>query len=417
MNQDRTYSNKARELLEDARQIDWTAWENDSEGLARDVSAVMLFISHLSRLDAQLLNLYRLKKEMQEMSFEDYVMDKQIVDCLKMMRRRWGKIQNIILTYTNRQSDDITQDDEFTLGEELDPCGYDHLVKSANKSLQNFCKERLHTFIALEPLLRHYRAIAMDSMIRMVEEGREFASLCKKQYEEWLRQNRPSIERRLKNGLYKSSLYGKTIIPLQSTPPGREHWGEALGLKMQQIREDSIYSFIDDDAFHEVGRPIKLTSRLLITALNSIKRCSPSNAEENVSYEKQMKVFYGHIAEINILKEKIAFSTSSISENIGYPMNTEENDEQSVYPAMTLLERLVRVAIKEKKRPKYILMPVRAAREAGVPIPINDVKGMNKHFGTELTRQNWSQWVNGTAQSSYDPKEMDPMISQFKKLV
>ncbi len=429
MNQDREYSNMARRLLKKAYQIDWSVWDSESEELTRDVSAAVSFVFHLSCLDTQLLELHRVKMGMQEMRFEDYVMDQQIVDYLKMLRRRWGRFQNIILTYTNRMSNDSAKDDELKLVESLDSCGDEQVVKDAGKFVQDFCRARLLAYGAFQQLLQHYRGIAMDSMIHIVREGKEFALLCKRKYESWLQQNRPSIERRLKNGLYKSSMYGKTIIPLQSTPPSREHWGEALAFKMQQIRADNIYSFIDDDEFHEVGVPIKLTGKLLIKALSSIKQCVPSDSVGSFSYDKQMEVFYGHIAEINILKEKISLSCVPAGQDAlkdeemsALGMTKGKHDVRAVYPAMPLLEYLVRDAIEKKKKPKYILLPVRAAMDAGVLIPIHNVKDMNEHFkddlkGAMLTKQCWSLWVDGVNRLEYDSRELNPIKHKFKEYV
>lgn len=421
MTEEKTYCDIAWELLDDAREIDWTIWNTEADELTRNVADVMSCVFHLSCTASALLDLRRMREGGHEMCFEDYAMDRRLLGHLEMLKGKVRRMQSVIEDYAESLVDATPQDDEMWLGKILNPCGEDETIRKVGHFAREFCLARRDMFMALLPLFKHYRKIMVEAMRLFYGETADFVSLWKKEYEEWLLQYRPSIERKLKNGLYKSSLYGKTILPLLSMIPSRENWGEALGLKMQQIREDDIYKFIDNDEFHEVGLPIELTERLLTETLNSITLSMHTAELEELSYDRQMKTFYRHIAEINILKEKIALPTVPVRNNQqrednNYLMESEENDELSAYPAMALLERLVRIAIKEKKKPKYILMPVRAAREAGVSIPITDVKSMNGHFGTELTRQNWSQWVNGTAKSGYDPKELNPMKSQFLKL-
>lgn len=426
MSQEKRYSTVVGELLEDARQMDWAIWNSNPDELTRDVPAVMSFVSHLSRTAARLLDLRRLKESGHKMRFKDYVKDKQIVDHLKMLRNGWGRMKNIIVTYTDSPVDESPQDREVTLDKGLAPCGEDEMVEMLRHSVLDFCQTRHAVYKALHPLMLHYQKIIMDSMILIVRERNAFVSMWKARYEDWLQQNRPSIERRLKNGLYKSGLYGKTIIPLQSTPPCCEHWGEALGLKMQQIRKDSIYSFIDDDEFHEVGSPIELTGKLLIKALDCIMQGMPADAKDGFLYDEQMEVFYGHIAEINILTEKIKPTDVEAGDDAqkdgaaaSCDVKTGKNDTQTIYPAMALLEGLVRDAIEKKKGPKYILMPVRAAKDAGVLIPIHDVKDMNEHFKDELkdnilTKQSWSLWIS---KLEYDPRELEPLTTKFKEYV
>lgn len=424
MDHEKEYCNKAWELLEDARETEWSIWDRDADELIYNVSDVMSCVFHLSQTASTLLDMRRMRDEGHEMCFEDYAMDYRLLEHLEMLMGKVRYMQSIIEKYTKRLVDESPKDEEIQLGDILASCDKDEALDEVCRTARGFCVARRNVYQALLPLFMQYRKILVETVRLFRNERADFVSLWKAEYEAWLEQHRQDIERRLKNGLYKSSIYGKTILPLPYMFPSRENWGEALCAKMQQIRVSDIFRFIDNCDFYEVDHPIQLTEPLLTMTLDYItKWVSTANLDE-LSYGKRMEMLFLHIAEINILKEKmeapyVAVKDSELKQEEGSAVdngNSDGDDEQPVYPAMPLLERLVKAAIQEGKKPKYILMPVRAAREAGVSIPINDVKSMNKHFGTSLTKQNWSQWVNGTARCGYDSKEMNPLITQFRKL-
>lgn len=305
MTEEKEYSEIALKLLKDVRETDWQVWDRDAEELARDVSAMISFISHLSHMVSTIMELYHMRRNGHEMSLKDYTIDRGLLEHLKQLRSRCGRIRNIIETYTNSFVDETIQDHEVRLWHDIAPCGYDAVIRQTGHSVQEFCKARRDIYIALLPLMLKFRRIVAYSMLLIVRERQDFVSMWLEEYEDWLLLHRPSVERRLKNGLYKDNVFGKTILPLQSMIPNRDNWGEALGLKMQQIRMDKTFCFIDSDEFHEVGRPIVLTSRMHAIAMKHIAQSMSIDDMDYSSYDEQMRIFYRHISEINILKEKI----------------------------------------------------------------------------------------------------------------
>jgi len=79
-----------------------------------------------------------------------------------------------------------------------------------------------------------------------------------------------------------------------------------------------------------------------------------------------------------------------------------------------LLDELVHEAIGQKTTPKYILLPVRAAKDAEV-LPTADLKWVNERYGQKLSPTNWSTWVN-SPEPNYDSRELLPLVSRFKAL-
>lgn len=83
-------------------------------------------------------------------------------------------------------------------------------------------------------------------------------------------------------------------------------------------------------------------------------------------------------------------------------------------PVLEELDKLVRDAIANNKSPKYILLPIRAAKEAEV-LPMADLAWVNSRYDLKLNSQNWSDWIN-KKDTNYDSRELYPLISRFQKL-
>lgn len=81
---------------------------------------------------------------------------------------------------------------------------------------------------------------------------------------------------------------------------------------------------------------------------------------------------------------------------------------------LNLLDELVKDAIDKKKTAKYILLPVRAAKDANM-LPIADLKWMNERYQLTLNATNWSSWVNNS-DAGYDHREISPLVERFQAL-
>ena len=91
-------------------------------------------------------------------------------------------------------------------------------------------------------------------------------------------------------------------------------------------------------------------------------------------------------------------------------------DEEVSYPALGLLCQLVKEAVEAGKLAKYILMPQRAAMEAGVMLPPIDADWYNSRFGTTIRKQDISRWIKGTGNAEYDPHDITPIVERFRTL-
>jgi|GEM_PF-2305899 len=96
---------------------------------------------------------------------------------------------------------------------------------------------------------------------------------------------------------------------------------------------------------------------------------------------------------------------------LGLPQDSSHTPSD---PVLEELDKLVRHAIANDKSPKYILLPIRAAKEAET-LPMVDLKWVNNRYDLNLSNQNWSNWVN-SEKAHYDSRELSSLITRFQEL-
>jgi len=96
---------------------------------------------------------------------------------------------------------------------------------------------------------------------------------------------------------------------------------------------------------------------------------------------------------------------------LGLPQDSSHTPSD---PVLEELDKLVRHAIANDKSPKYILLPIRAAKEAEV-LPMADIEWVNNRYDLKLNPMNWSTWIN-KEDANYDSRELNSLIERFRKL-
>ena len=96
------------------------------------------------------------------------------------------------------------------------------------------------------------------------------------------------------------------------------------------------------------------------------------------------------------------------------PQSDGKTGKSSDDDVLNLLDELVKDAIKNRNTPKYILLPIRAAKDAEV-LPCVDLKWVNERYKLNLNPTNWSTWVN-QEDVGYDGRELLPLVSRFQAL-
>lgn len=101
-------------------------------------------------------------------------------------------------------------------------------------------------------------------------------------------------------------------------------------------------------------------------------------------------------------------------QQVAVPESEGKKENSSDDDVLNLLDELVKDAINNRNTPKYILLPVRAAKDAGV-LPCVDLKWVNERYKLKLNPMNWSTWVN-KEDVGYDGRELLPLVSRFQAL-
>lgn len=110
--------------------------------------------------------------------------------------------------------------------------------------------------------------------------------------------------------------------------------------------------------------------------------------------------------------EKIVYNYGTINENnYGQGKSPTIDTESAV---LKLLDELVQDAIRQEKSPKYILLPVRAAKDADM-LPMANLDWVNERYGLKLSNVNYSDWVS-KENANYDNRELPPLVERFRAL-
>lgn len=163
---------------------------------------------------------------------------------------------------------------------------------------------------------------------------------------------------------------------------------DGTALTIDEIVEYTVANFSADDA-HVVQR--------LLNGLLLQRNCSKAALKQ--------------VASITTRVPKQSNKGESIYEASKQLGST---NEEELYPALGLLCRLVKEAVKAEKTAKYILLPQKAAMKAGVMLPQIDAKWYNNQFGTKLNKMDISRWINGAGNCEYISHEINPVIERFK---
>lgn len=93
----------------------------------------------------------------------------------------------------------------------------------------------------------------------------------------------------------------------------------------------------------------------------------------------------------------------------------ENMSNMKLDPVLQLLDMLVNDAVTlHPKSPKFILLPMRAAKDAGV-LPMADLAWMNQRYNLKLSPVNWSDWV-ANENANYGNSELPPLVERFRAL-
>lgn len=102
--------------------------------------------------------------------------------------------------------------------------------------------------------------------------------------------------------------------------------------------------------------------------------------------------------------------------NNGDDSKENSTDHSGISKILEFLDYEVHKRASQYNDPKNILLPVKGAREAQVPLPFKDVKDFNARYGTGINQTAWSRWINGSGNYIYGEDELNPYIFIFKQM-
>ncbi|MBO4673248.1 MAG: hypothetical protein J5616_02745 [Bacteroidaceae bacterium] len=360
----------------------------------RDVRRLLQYAYDMNHVIAVLQELRDMRENGHEMCLEDSVYGIMIMNHLKILKEKAMKVWIAL--------HEVTKNNENPFYVEV---GITHQMKELDLSSEI---EQYLTSIWMiyEKMMEWIESCTktIDSLILFFTQDCEiYRQFFINGYQDYWKTYRQKLSDRLLTELYREDMFGEKILSIGKKPTP-EHWGRALELKLAKLKEDPTYSFME--LFHRADKMFELTvpPNLPNVVINRIGFSMGNGEIEDLSFDRNIRVFYRHMAEINILKSKI--TGEIITTTNGFAINDS---------VLNLLDELVKTAIKaHPKSRKHILMPVRAGKEAEM-LPMVDLSWVNTRYNLHLTPMNWSTWVN-KQNANYDARELNPLISRFQAL-
>jgi spore coat protein CotF len=106
-----------------------------------------------------------------------------------------------------------------------------------------------------------------------------------------------------------------------------------------------------------------------------------------------------------------------MNSNIGNSINTSSLTKQQRIEA--LLRQEIDAAKEAKKTVKFILLPYKAAIEAGAISDTMTRDEFNSKYGCSVSKSSFTEWIRGTKDDDvfYESYEIDPLIEQFRIII
>lgn len=110
-----------------------------------------------------------------------------------------------------------------------------------------------------------------------------------------------------------------------------------------------------------------------------------------------------------------AMPGSTVNQFAGQPPkeSKDANDERQ-QRVEDLLRKTIEAAKKVNKGSKFILLPFKAAIEAGAISDTMNCDEFNKKYGCSIAKSSFTEWIKD---DKYNSKEIDPLIEQFRAIL
>lgn len=223
----------------------------------------------------------------------------------------------------------------------------------------------------------------------------------RKRYAELLAERGGEIEGVLMEGLYdEEGIYGKALLRSMAEMPDRRVWAEALLQLLRVTGANRSLAFVAEE--HVRGQEIDVSGSSFLEGFVLAALWHYREAEDFLD------AVLRRVVAVNVLEGKMAEDAA-----VGGDERVVDA-EVELYPALAVADKHVRAAVAKGLKPKGLLLAVRAAREANVLLAARmDVAWFNGRYGTLLSKQNWSHWVNG--HGVYDETELSAMMGEYEK--
>lgn len=192
-----------------------------------------------------------------------------------------------------------------------------------------------------------------------------------------------------------------------------------LSLDAGMVIQNVLYALLEEDGTKAERQKVDLISARIIERNEKIHGKSEMEGHLDFTTKNDINMDENIPQGANITNNfegahigKIVYNYGTINENNYGQGNSQTTDTESA--VLKLLDELVQDAIRQEKSPKYILLPVRAAKDADM-LPMANLDWVNERYGLKLSNVNYSDWVS-KENANYDNRELPPLVERFRAL-
>lgn len=397
------YTEKSSYVVNRMRNVLITYFK-DEDFPIQDVKLLLQYAYELNHIISVLKELQGMRENGHEMCLEDSVYGIIIMNQLKMQKEKAMKVWIALR--------EVTKNDKNPFSIEI---GITHQMKEPDLSSE-MRQYVTSIWMIYEKIMQWIESCtkSMDSMILFFTQDCEiYHQFFIKGYRDYWQMYQKVLSDRLLTGLYREDTFGEKILSM-GKKPDPEHWGRALELKLAKLKEDPTFSFMEK--FHRADKMFELTvpSNLPDIVRNRIGMSMHKGEIDDLSFDRNIHVFYRHMAEINILKMKMEDDN-----NLSMDTSLPEKDKKKLahFPAcrnytqsVAILEHLKEKGFVEKNtEPKNFLWQMGCTEER--PDKVKPIVWLKTK---QLLREMLEQWFGRLLQEqSLNKVKIESLCSQI----
>lgn len=314
------YTEKAFYVVDRMRDVLKNYFENGNKFPIQKVRMLLQYAYDMNHIITTLQELQGMRENGHEMCLEDSVYGIMIMNQLKMQKEKAMNLWKALHEVKNNDENPFI-DEMLIRGQMKEP--------DLSSEIEQYLTSIWMIYDKIMSWIESCTKTMVSLILFFTQDCEIYRQFFIKGYQDYWQMYRKVLSDRLLTELYRKDTFGEKILSM-GKKPDLEHWGKALELKLAKLKEDPTFSFMEK--FHRADKMFELTvpSNLPDIVRNRIGMSMHKGEIDDLSFDRNIHVFYRHMAEINILKMKMEDDN-----NLSMDTSLPEKDKKSLahFPA------------------------------------------------------------------------------------